>query len=101
MTDGPTQLELCGIMYPPPYRPNDSNVRRAVLTLIQTEPWREGDAFAAEDVARSVGYAVGYVRGELERLEQEGLLESETAKSGAYLFWRLSAARVRELGIER
>jgi hypothetical protein len=101
MTDGPAQLELRGIMYPPPYCPNDSNVRRAVLTLIQTEPWLEGEAFATEDVARSVGYAVGYVRSNLELLEQEGILESETAKFGAYLLWRLSAARIRELGIER
>jgi hypothetical protein len=101
MTDGPTQLELRGIMYQPPYCHNHGDVRRAVLALIQTEPWLEGEAFAAEDVARSVGYAMGYVLGELEHLEQQGILESETAKSGAYLFWRLSTARVRELGIER
>ena len=69
--------------------------------FIGTQQWLEGEAFSAGLVARQLGISESGAIRELERLERGGVLESETAKGGQYRFWRLSAARVKELGIER
>ena len=77
------------------------HIRGALERFIQTDPWLDGEAFSIEGVASAIDSSVVDAERLLEQLKRDGVLEDDVSKSGQYRFWRLSAARVRELGIER